>query len=311
MTDCQFSALSFFHQRISVYRSANIIRQELVQYLSENPNNSEGQPLEYFAGLPWSRYLHNMAQSGTYGDHITLQAASNLYNIKIEIASSLGHHIHTVIQPQEYEPITRFCLGHFAEGDGHHYVALGRYFVASSVSECDGGKETKSHFNNDDTDDMLNDDDAVDVDDQFSYDDAIYAGSLFNNNDTVNNNNTVYGSDMLNNDDTVDGCDMFNNDDGIDGSDMFNNDDAVGTSDLFSNDDAVDLSVEVDEQPRELPYEIWEQILSHVISQSDFLWPDHKCRLSCKIRSVNRQFYQIMESIKLTLPHVYISDERV
>ena len=42
----------------------------------------------------------------------------------------------------------------------------------------------------------------------------------------------------------------------VDGDDIFNNDDAVSTSDLLSNDDAVDLSVEVDEQPRELPYEI-------------------------------------------------------
>ena len=74
--DCQFSALSYLLQRIGVYRSANIIRREIVQYLSENPNHSEGQPLEYFAGLLWSRYLHNMTQSGTYGDHITLQAAS-------------------------------------------------------------------------------------------------------------------------------------------------------------------------------------------------------------------------------------------
>ena len=51
---------------------------------------------------------------------------------------------------------------------------------------------------------------------------------------------------------------MFNNDDAVGGSDMFNNDDAVGTNDLISNNDAVDLSAEVDEQPRELPYEIWE-----------------------------------------------------
>ena len=63
-------------------------------------------------------------------------------------------------------------MGHFAEGDGEHYVALYRYFVALSVSNCDGGKETKSPFSNDDTDDMLNDDDAVDADDPFSYDDT-------------------------------------------------------------------------------------------------------------------------------------------
>ena len=40
--DGQFSALSYFIQRIGVYRSANIIHREIVQYLSENPNNSEG-----------------------------------------------------------------------------------------------------------------------------------------------------------------------------------------------------------------------------------------------------------------------------
>ena len=97
--DYQFSARSYFLQRIGVDRSTKIIRGEIVQYLSENLNNSEGQALEFFSGLPWSRCLHNMAQSGTYCDHITLQAASNLYNIEIEIASSLGHHARTMIQP--------------------------------------------------------------------------------------------------------------------------------------------------------------------------------------------------------------------
>ena len=167
-----------------------------------------------------------------------------MYNIEIQIASSPGHHVRTMIQPQECEPITRLCLCHFAEGNSEHYVALNRYFVASSLSECDGGKETKSLFNNDDTYDILNDDDKVDSNDPFSYDDANDASSLFNNDGTVNN------------DDAIDGSDMFNNDDTVDGSDMFNNIDAVGTGDLFSSDNAVDHSVEVDEQPRELPCEI-------------------------------------------------------
>ena len=50
--DCQFSALPYFLQSIGVYTSANNICREIVQYLSENPNNSEGQLLEYFAVLP-------------------------------------------------------------------------------------------------------------------------------------------------------------------------------------------------------------------------------------------------------------------
>ena len=214
-----------------------------------------------------------MAQSGTYGDHITFQTASNLYNIEVEIAYSLGHHARTMIQLQEYESITIFCLGDFAEGNGEKYVALDRYCVASSVSECDGGKKTKNPFNNDDIDNMLDNDDAVDADDPLSYNDAIEAGYLFNNDDTVNN------------------------------------DDAVDGSDMFSNDDAISLTVEVDEQPGELPHEIWEQILSHVIFQSDCLWPNHKRKLFCRIRSVNPQFYKIMESLKLTLSHVFLMNE--
>ena len=74
---------------------------------------------------------------------------------------------------------------------------LDRYFVALSGSECDSGKETKSPFNNDDSDDMLNYDDAVDADDPFSYDDAIDAVSLFSNDDTVNNHDAVDGSDLV------------------------------------------------------------------------------------------------------------------
>ena len=35
-----------------------------------------------------------------------------------------------MIQPKEYEPFTRFCLGYFAEGDGEHYFVLDWYFVA-------------------------------------------------------------------------------------------------------------------------------------------------------------------------------------
>ena len=48
--DCQFSAL-FLLSKDCVYRSANTHR-EIVQCLSESPNNSERQPLEYFVGLP-------------------------------------------------------------------------------------------------------------------------------------------------------------------------------------------------------------------------------------------------------------------
>ena len=123
--DCQFHALSHMLQNVGIHRSADTIRHEIVQYLEQHPYNSEGQPLEYFAGMPWSEYLEEMAQSGTYGDHITINAASNLYNIELEIISSLGPAARTRIQP-EFEPTARFSTGHIAEGQGEHFLVLRR-----------------------------------------------------------------------------------------------------------------------------------------------------------------------------------------
>ena len=42
--------------------------------------------------------LAEMNKEGTYGDHITLQAASNIFNVQITVHSSLGVVANTVIQ---------------------------------------------------------------------------------------------------------------------------------------------------------------------------------------------------------------------
>ena len=103
--NCQFSTLSYLLKNIGIHGSARTFRQEVVNYLSENTENSKGQPLEHFARLPWSQYLNSMTQTGTYGDHITLQAASNLYNIWFQIVFSFGNNAQTLIQLQEFEPL--------------------------------------------------------------------------------------------------------------------------------------------------------------------------------------------------------------
>lgn len=65
-----------------------------------------------------------MARNGTYGDHLTLQAAADLFNVEFIVVSSLGPDATTVISPLNSVPISSFYIGHFAEGDGEHYVAL-------------------------------------------------------------------------------------------------------------------------------------------------------------------------------------------
>lgn len=65
-----------------------------------------------------------MNQGGTYGDHITLQAASNLFNVQIILHSSLGEEATVNVSPVTGAAVATFHLGHFAEGNGEHYVCL-------------------------------------------------------------------------------------------------------------------------------------------------------------------------------------------
>ena len=78
-------------------------------------------------------------------------------------------------------------------------------------------------------------------------------------------------------------------------------DDAVGhvlTGDGANNDGRAYLIVLI-YQPRHILYEIWEKTLCHCIFQSKCLWYNHSCKLFTGIRSVSRQFYQIMEKLSI------------
>ena len=122
--NCQFDAMCYLLHLTGIHRSARSLREEIVQYLAENPYNCEGFPLELFAGTPWAHYFTAMAQNGTYEDQLTLQAAAELFNVEILVVSSLGPDAATVISPISTHPTARLLLGHFAEGVGEHYVCL-------------------------------------------------------------------------------------------------------------------------------------------------------------------------------------------
>lgn len=64
-----------------------------------------------------------MACDGTYGDHLTLQAAANVFQIQIIVFSTLGPTATQVISPANGgDPLCTLHLGHFA--DGEHFVSL-------------------------------------------------------------------------------------------------------------------------------------------------------------------------------------------
>ena len=63
-------------------------------------------------------YITHMARDGTYGNQITLYAVANLYNIDIQIVSSLrvgGQH---AFNPSASVSAATMYLGHFAENQG-------------------------------------------------------------------------------------------------------------------------------------------------------------------------------------------------
>ncbi|CAH3136240.1 unnamed protein product, partial [Pocillopora meandrina] len=93
--NCQFAALSHQAKRLGILRFPETMRKEIVEYLKSNPYDSDGfLLLEHLADdefACWDDYITLMARDGTYGDQITLYAAANLYNIDIQIVSSLGN----------------------------------------------------------------------------------------------------------------------------------------------------------------------------------------------------------------------------
>ena len=63
---------------------------------------------------------------GTYEDELTLRAFANMFNIEIEIVSTLSNDGRASINPENLNTLGRITLGHFAEGQGGCYVCLQR-----------------------------------------------------------------------------------------------------------------------------------------------------------------------------------------
>ena len=151
--NCQFSALCHGLQKLGVYRSADTLRKEIVNYLYHNPNDLEGFPLELFAGQPWDEYLFSMVNAGTYGDHVTLHAAATIFNINIYISSSLGPDGATLISSPDHA-FTTIYLGHYAEENSEHYVCLEPDTIGSQLESSFGGEsdidKEMSHYPGDD-----------------------------------------------------------------------------------------------------------------------------------------------------------------
>ena len=125
--NCQFAAFADQLNLAGIHRSAATLRDEIVQDLRRNPFNQAGIHLGHYVDRnDWEHYLNHMEVEGSYGDHLTIQRASEIFNVYIVIYSSLGPQGTNVISPNgRFERgLPTMFLGHLAEEQGEHYLSL-------------------------------------------------------------------------------------------------------------------------------------------------------------------------------------------
>ena len=91
--------------------------EEVVDYLKTHRKNEEEKPYNLFEGNRCS-YLNEMHLNGTYGDHITLDLISQMYNVHIQVMSLLG--LQATININQQTGWQTMVLGHFVKGQGDH-----------------------------------------------------------------------------------------------------------------------------------------------------------------------------------------------
>lgn len=94
--------------------------------MAANPFAVDGTSLSCFVDGNWDDYINHMGEAGTFGDHITLQRAAQMFHTHFLVVSTLGMDATSIVSPTEgyHEELPPLVLGHIAEGHGDHYVSL-------------------------------------------------------------------------------------------------------------------------------------------------------------------------------------------
>ena len=126
--DCQFMSLTDQLQRIGITIDAQSLRAKAVSYLESHDYLGGGDNVRWDAFVEnRTNYLSQMTVLGTYGDQLTLQAVSEIFNVQILIVSTLNK-VTNIINPQGSQTISNeipiLLLGHIDEDHGIHYVSL-------------------------------------------------------------------------------------------------------------------------------------------------------------------------------------------
>ncbi|XP_021297983.1 OTU domain-containing protein DDB_G0284757 [Herrania umbratica] len=112
--NCQFRALSDQMYRSTEYHK--YVRKDIVKQLKDHRHLYEG-----YVPMKYKRYCKKMAKSGEWGDHVTLQAASDKFAAKICLLTSFRDTCFVEIMPQYQAPKHELWLSFWSEV---HYNSL-------------------------------------------------------------------------------------------------------------------------------------------------------------------------------------------
>ncbi|VAI40740.1 unnamed protein product [Triticum turgidum subsp. durum] len=106
--NCQFRALSDQFYRTPEHH--RFVRQQVVNQLQSHPEIYAG-----YVPMDYREYLKKMPKNGEWGDHVTLQAAADLYGVKIFILTSFRDTCYIEILPVVQKSNRVICLSFWAE----------------------------------------------------------------------------------------------------------------------------------------------------------------------------------------------------
>lgn len=100
---CQFAALSYQLATLGIYCTATRLRNEVCDFLQNNRFSYPGvADLATFIVLDnglsddesYERYVSRMRRSRTFGEHVTLLAAAERFNVNITVLTTGGNPVH-------------------------------------------------------------------------------------------------------------------------------------------------------------------------------------------------------------------------
>ena len=242
-----------------------------------------------------------MHLNGTYGDHITLDLISQMYNVHIQVISLLG--LQATININQQTGWQTMVLGHFVEGQGDHICWRSMPNFGCSEYKYDepipdtGNIQTELDKQNSDMDNILTECDEHNTDM-----DNIQTQPDKHNND-INNNQTkldIHNNDM---DNIQTELDQYITDIGDAWTELIGNmGDVQNELDKHISDNKSNWNL--------LPNKIRLKVIRAVLQQCSFK-TNHICSRFATLNFANERFNELTQKRKDQLPRFYSNPELI